>query len=164
MLRRAAPHVAAIGRMGGEEFALLFEHINQEGARLNAEAIRIAASQTSQTLPPFTVSGGVTTIISNETLSDAMPRADAALYQAAVREGPDMHVKQQCRSRHQQVAGLAHPQVLPPCTTAALWRSSSGTDSRRVEPNRRRCSSPHAALFPFSFARDASDEAKTVNF
>lgn len=82
LLRRAAPQAAIIGRMGGEEFALLFEHTNQEGARLNAEAIRIAASQTAQTTPAFTISGGVTTILPNETLSDAMRRADAALYKA----------------------------------------------------------------------------------
>lgn len=83
LLQQAAPHAAVVGRMGGEEFALLFEHTNQEGARLNAEAIRIAASQTSQTLmPAFTASGGVATVLSTETLSDAMRRADAALYKA----------------------------------------------------------------------------------
>lgn len=94
--------MAAIGRIGGEVFALLFEHINQEGARLNAEAIRIAASQTSQTLPPFTVSGAVTTIISNETVSDAMPRADAALYQAKL-SGRDRI----CTSRDNAVPGIS---------------------------------------------------------
>lgn len=83
LLRRAAPHASVIGRMGGEEFALLFEHTNQEGARLNAEAIRIAAAEAGETgLPAFTVSGGVTSIRQGETLSEAMRRADMALYNA----------------------------------------------------------------------------------
>lgn len=83
LLRRAAPHAAAIGRMGGEEFALLFEHTNQEGARLNAEAIRIATPQSAQGgIPAITVSGGVTVVRPDETLSEAMRRADTALYKA----------------------------------------------------------------------------------
>lgn len=89
LLRRAAPHAAAIGRMGGEEFALVFEHTNQEGARLNAEAIRIAAAQPGNAdLPTFTVSGGVTSVRSGETLGEAMRRADMALY-CAKRQGRD---------------------------------------------------------------------------
>lgn len=83
LLRRAAPHACVIGRMGGEEFALLFEHTNAEGARLHAEAIRVAAAEPGETgLPGFTVSGGVTAIGQGETLGEAMRRADMALYSA----------------------------------------------------------------------------------
>ncbi len=82
LLRRAAPQAAAIGRMGGEEFALLFEHTNQEGARLNAEAIRIAASCEGTDLPPFTISAGVSAVRPGEPLGEAMRRADMALYEA----------------------------------------------------------------------------------
>lgn len=83
LLRRAAPHACAIGRMGGEEFALLFEHTNEEGARLHAEAIRVAAAEPGETgLPRFTVSGGVASIQQGEPLSQALRRADMALYSA----------------------------------------------------------------------------------
>ncbi len=83
LLRRAAPQAAAIGRMGGEEFALLFEHTNQEGARLNAEAIRIATPQSVRPgMPAITVSGGVTAVQPGESLGEAMRRADMALYKA----------------------------------------------------------------------------------
>ncbi|MBN9036443.1 MAG: GGDEF domain-containing protein [Rhizobiales bacterium] len=82
LLRRAAPQAAVIGRMGGEEFALLFEHTNQEGARLNAEAIRIAAETERTGLPPFTVSAGVSVVRPDESLGEAMRRADMALYEA----------------------------------------------------------------------------------
>ena len=83
LLRRAAPHACVIGRMGGEEFALLFEHTNEEGARLHAEAVRIAAAQLGDTaLPAFTVSGGVASVRRGETLGEAIRRADMALYTA----------------------------------------------------------------------------------
>jgi len=82
LLRRAAPQAAAIGRMGGEEFALLFEHTNQEGARLNAEAIRTVVQFERTDLPPFTVSAGVSAVRPGESLSEAMRRADMALYEA----------------------------------------------------------------------------------
>jgi len=82
LLHDAAPHAAVVGRVGGEEFALLFEHADQEVGRLNAEAIRIAAQSTDRVLPAFTVSGGVAAVRPTETLGDAMRRADAALYEA----------------------------------------------------------------------------------
>lgn len=88
LLRHSLPTASVIGRTGGEEFAVLSERTNKEVARLSAEAIRAAASQTAPDLPAFTVSGGVTEILPGETLGDAMRRADMALYEAK-RQGRD---------------------------------------------------------------------------
>lgn len=89
LLRRTVPFATIIGRMGGEEFALLFERTNREGARLNAEAIRTAVAQSVQpNLPAFTVSGGVSEVRPGESLGDTMRRADKALYKAK-RQGRD---------------------------------------------------------------------------
>lgn len=90
LLRRALPAAAVIGRIGGEEFAVLAERTSKEVARLSAEAVRIATAQQADEpdLPAFTVSGGVTEIMPGEMLGDAMRRADAALYEAK-RQGRD---------------------------------------------------------------------------
>lgn len=91
LLRRAAPHAAVIGRVGGEEFALLFEHTNQEGARLNAEAIRIAAAVPGLPgSPAFTVSGGVTSVRQGETLSEAAARGHGSLCRQGSRARPHL--------------------------------------------------------------------------
>lgn len=83
LLRRAAPQAAIAGRLGGEEFAVLLERTTPEGARLNAEAIRLALAQfDNENLPMVTVSVGIAGIQPSETLAEAMRRADLALYTA----------------------------------------------------------------------------------
>jgi diguanylate cyclase (GGDEF)-like protein len=82
------PTSSVIGRIGGEEFAVLAERTSKEVARLAAEAVRIATTQGEPDLPAFTVSGGITEIRPGELLSDAMRRADSALYEAK-RQGRD---------------------------------------------------------------------------
>ena len=82
LLKRSVPETALVGRMGGEEFAILFERTTPEGARLNAEAIRIAVAHFADDLPPISISAGVTRVCPDETFSEAMRRADRALYQA----------------------------------------------------------------------------------
>jgi len=83
LLRREVPQAAVIGRMGGEEFALLFSRTGTDGAWRHAEAVRIAAARYAESNPPvFTVSGGVSALRREKGLSDAMRRADKALYQA----------------------------------------------------------------------------------
>ena len=89
LLRGAAPAAAVVGRMGGEEFALLIAGATAQSGWLNGEAIRIAARQASARTPPATtVSGGVAERQRGESLSDLLRRADQALYRAK-REGRD---------------------------------------------------------------------------
>lgn len=82
LLTRSIPETAIAGRMGGEEFAVIFERTTPEGARLNTEAIRIAVAHLADDLPPISISAGVTRVYPDETFGDAMRRADRALYQA----------------------------------------------------------------------------------
>ncbi len=83
LLRRAAPQATVAARLGGEEFAVLLERATPEGARLNAEAIRVALTQAGEDgLPPVTVSVGIAGIQPSETVGEALRRADLALYKA----------------------------------------------------------------------------------
>ena len=63
MLRQIAPEGSVLGRIGGEEFALLLEGTTEEGASASAEAIRhTAATQSDKAPPQFTVSAGVAVV------------------------------------------------------------------------------------------------------
>jgi diguanylate cyclase (GGDEF)-like protein len=81
-LRELAP-ATAIGRMGGEEFAVLFENLSAEEAGLCAEGVRrLPRGAAASDLPVFTVSGGVAQLRRGESFADLMRRADAASYRA----------------------------------------------------------------------------------
>lgn len=76
-----------LGRVGGEEFVILFPDTNATGARAMAERLK---GQLAELCPqtggmdiPFTVSIGATECHpARETLADALKRADGALYRA----------------------------------------------------------------------------------
>jgi len=83
LLRRMAPPSAIIGRVGGEEFAMLLEGGVADGALFTADAIRTAfAAAGGSDLPVMSVSGGVAERREGESLSDVMRRADRASYRA----------------------------------------------------------------------------------
>nr|WP_295888161.1 GGDEF domain-containing protein [uncultured Devosia sp.] len=77
---------AIIGRLGGEEFAVLIPGATLETARLYAEGIRTAFSGLAITgLAPdsrHSASFGVAQLMAGDSLSDLLRRADAALYLA----------------------------------------------------------------------------------
>ncbi|WP_312520467.1 GGDEF domain-containing protein [Massilia sp.] len=81
-----------IGRLGGEEFAMMLPAASLEEAVQAAQrlrlAIRAATVITSGPSYTMTVSIGVVVLDPNEGLSDALARADHALY-SAKREGRD---------------------------------------------------------------------------
>lgn len=80
-LRRVLPPSAVVGRMGGEEFVVFLNGARLETVQTIAETIR-GATSVIEHLPPITVSIGVAGVMSGETFSDAMRRADKALYEA----------------------------------------------------------------------------------
>jgi diguanylate cyclase (GGDEF)-like protein len=73
-----------IGRIGGEEFALLLREMPPRDAAAVAEKLRAAvAADRSEGLPGFTVSIGVSGVdASDASLDDVLRRADKALYAA----------------------------------------------------------------------------------
>lgn len=82
LLRSSAPHAAIVGRIGGEEFAMLLQTVGQM-AWLKAEAIRVALPAAADgALPRVTVSAGVAEWQPGESLVDLMRRADSASYHA----------------------------------------------------------------------------------
>lgn len=86
VLGRSGDDRAVVGRLGGEEFAVLLPGVNVAAARLYAEGVRSGFSGLSFTnLGPgrrVSASFGVARLRPEDTLSDLLRRADAALYQA----------------------------------------------------------------------------------
>jgi len=77
-----------VGRLGGEEFAILLPETDWDGASLLAERLRSviqeakAVTAADGTIVRFTISIGVTVIADAKSFEDLMGRADRALYQA----------------------------------------------------------------------------------
>lgn len=89
IIQRSVRHEDAVGRFGGEEFAVLLPNIDQEEAYAVAERIRIAIEEcwfevpTSQTPIKTTMSLGVASFPHDaETVTDLIHQADVAVYQA----------------------------------------------------------------------------------
>lgn len=86
VLSVSADRSAVLGRMGGEEFAILVPGANLAAARLYAESVRHSFSSLSiASLGPnrrVSASFGVARLEAGDTLSDLLRRADGALYEA----------------------------------------------------------------------------------
>lgn len=91
-LRQTAPDSSVLGRIGGEEFAVLLPATGVMAARLFAEGMRVSlAGVAIDGLPDhlrISASFGVAVQDAGEPLSSVMSRADDALYQAK-RSGRD---------------------------------------------------------------------------
>ncbi|WP_321814900.1 MULTISPECIES: GGDEF domain-containing protein [unclassified Paraburkholderia] len=70
------------GRLGGEEFAVLFARAGQHDAVAMTNALRIAVERSAADGVSCTLSAGVGGVMYADTLESAMVRADAALYVA----------------------------------------------------------------------------------
>lgn len=81
LLQGHTPDGSVVGRIGGEEFAVLLDGADSAQAMRLAEAVRRAAAARPGP-PPFTVSAGVAAVAPQERLREAIRRADGALYRA----------------------------------------------------------------------------------
>ncbi|WP_296655320.1 GGDEF domain-containing protein [Paraburkholderia sp.] len=70
------------GRLGGEEFAIVFADAEMRDATALTNALRLAVERSSADVARCTLSGGVGGFAAGDTLESAMVRADAALYAA----------------------------------------------------------------------------------
>ncbi len=86
LLRDRVPPDAVVGRLGGEEFAVLLGRTTLRGAWLAAQAVHRAMPAMGAHLPPVTVSGGLAILLPGDTLATLLARADAETY-AAKRAG-----------------------------------------------------------------------------
>ncbi|WP_077146536.1 diguanylate cyclase [Sphingopyxis sp. KK2] len=83
ILEENAPWESLIGRIGGEEFAILLRDATEEAAASLAETIRDAtANHRDDGIPPFTFSAGIAVREADETLAQLMRRADLMAYRA----------------------------------------------------------------------------------
>jgi diguanylate cyclase len=72
-----------VGRLGGEEFAVLLDGAGVEGAAAYAEDLRRALAEPGACVPTFTVSVGVAALQDGEPTAERMlVAADRALYAA----------------------------------------------------------------------------------
>ena len=81
-LREVMPPEAVLGRIGGEEFAVLVVGHNVQSAWQYAEEVRTKFPLRMKQELEVSVSGGLTSWISGEQVSELMKRADQALYRA----------------------------------------------------------------------------------
>ena len=96
VLKRVAGHIKAamvgfeIARLGGEEFAIFFQGLDEQGAEEQVGALcqRVREDAAEH---PVTISIGLTRVDSGDTLTLALIRADQALY-AAKHTGKDRFV------------------------------------------------------------------------
>ena len=72
----------AVARAGGEEFVVVLPRTGEAGAKRVAEALRNAVARCGGLEEPLTVSGGVATAPTTESVGDAFAAADRALYLA----------------------------------------------------------------------------------
>lgn len=85
--RAAARTSDAVGRMGGEEFALILPDTQIEGGMILAERLRARLAEAQDGLPRVTASLGVAGgVRANDSFEEMLKRADDALYRAK-REG-----------------------------------------------------------------------------
>ncbi|WP_322013702.1 GGDEF domain-containing protein [Paraburkholderia sp. J12] len=70
------------GRLGGEEFAIVFVNARKNEAAALTDALRLAVEHSPGDGPRCTLSAGVDRVVPDDTLERAMARADAALYAA----------------------------------------------------------------------------------
>jgi two-component system, cell cycle response regulator len=84
--REASGQIGIVGRLGGEEFAVLLEGTNLEAAAALAEALRTRLAalsfDTSRGKLSMTCSLGVAQGLPDESIDQLLKRADAALYEA----------------------------------------------------------------------------------
>lgn len=82
-----------VGRMGGEEFALLLPTAEPEEARARVERVSEAYARLAKaaSIPSTTVSYGIAIVAETDDLAQALRRADAAMYRAK-RAGRDRAV------------------------------------------------------------------------
>jgi diguanylate cyclase (GGDEF)-like protein len=89
MLEALSADGTSVARIGGEEFAILFNAPNMALARLYCESIRTAAevgaADKQDQLPRFTASFGLAGLVQGESLESLTRRADQALYSAKQR-------------------------------------------------------------------------------
>ena len=88
LLRLSAPQTAAIARLGGEEFVVMFARTTAQGAWHAAQGIRKALTNLGDHLPTITVSGGTTGMEAGDDLNAMLRRADDWAY-AAKKQGRD---------------------------------------------------------------------------
>lgn len=86
LAHEVAHHCRIVGRLGGEEFAILLEGANQPAAIALAELLRVAVSmlreETASGPLTLTCSFGVSEWGVNHSLDQLLKRADLALYEA----------------------------------------------------------------------------------
>jgi diguanylate cyclase (GGDEF)-like protein len=87
------------GRIGGEEFGILFADTRKSDAEVLTNALRVEVEQSASDGVRCTLSAGVACITAGDTLEGAMARADIALYMAKamgrnrVITAPDIEVR-----------------------------------------------------------------------
>ncbi|MGV8934532.1 MAG: diguanylate cyclase [Gallionellaceae bacterium] len=82
LLTDSARNIDVVGRIGGEEFAVILPDTDKANALEVAERMRVNVANADWSYTPLTISLGIATLLHGENASSLLVRADKAMYSA----------------------------------------------------------------------------------
>ena len=129
-LRAAAPAHSVLARIGGEEFALIWPHVQLSQTLEEVERVRQAgrhAGEDRADCPPVSLSCGVAVFLETDNENRVFERADEALYAAK-------HAGRNCTFYHDGLHPVAWQSLFRPSTASTIAEDASDSAAWDRDP------------------------------